>query len=124
MEWITMTLHWWPKMLHRWRSDGQRFLPQAYEARNLVWKESDPPLWRTLSSAERLAVCGFPVTALDEVSQSDCGEVEVRRNTLIGRGFHLPSIIALFTIMALEVLGASPALRTDLSYGPAELFLR
>ena len=26
--------------------------------------------------------------------------------------------------MALEVLGASPALRTDLSYGPAELFLR
>ena len=32
--------------------------------------------------------------------------------------------IVLFTIMALEVLGASPALRTDLSYGPAELFLR
>ena len=73
----------------------------------------------TLSSAERLAVCGFLVTALDEVSQSDRGQVEVRRNTLIGRGFHLPSIIPLFTIMALEVLGAS----TDLSYGPAELFL-
>ena len=93
-------------VLHRWRSDGQRFLPQAYEARNLMWKGSDPPLWRTLSSAERLAVCVFPVTALDEVSQSDRGQVEVRRNTLIGRGFHLPSIIALFTIMALEVLGA------------------
>ena len=42
----------------------------------------------------------------------------------IGRGFHLPSIITLFTIMALEVLGASPPLRTDLSYGRAELFLR
>ena len=61
---------------------------------------------------------------MDEVSQSDRGQFEVRRNTLIGRGFHLPSIIALFTIVALEVLGASPALRTDLSCGPAELFLR
>ena len=111
-------------VLHRWRSDGQRSPPQAYEARNLVWRGSDPLLWRTPTSAELLAVCGFPVTALDEVSQSDRGQVEVRRNALIGRGFHVPSIIALFTIMALEVLGASPALRTDLSYGPAELFLR
>ena len=34
------------------------------------------------------------------------------------------SPLSFFTIMALEVLGASPALRTDLSYGPAELFLR
>ena len=109
---------------HRWRSDGQRFPPRAYETRNLVWKGSDPPLWRTLSSAERLAICGFPVTALDEDMQSDRGPVEARRNTLIGKGFHLPSIIVLFTLMALEVLGASQALRTDLSYGPAELFLR
>ena len=54
-------------VLLRWRSDRQRFPPRAYEARNLVWKGSDPPLWRTLSSAERLAVCGFPVTALDEI---------------------------------------------------------
>ena len=96
----------------------------SYEARNIVWKGSDPPLWRTLSSAERLAICGFPVTALDEILESIRGPVEARRNTLIGRGFHLPFTIVLFTIIALEVLGASPALRTDLSYGPAELFLR
>ena len=54
-------------VLLRWRSDRQRFPPRAYEARNLVWKGSDPPVWRTLSSAERLAICGFPVTALEEV---------------------------------------------------------
>ena len=89
-----------------------------------MWKGSDPPLWRTFSSAERLAICGFPVTALDEILGSDRGPVEARRNTLVGQGFHLPFTIVLFTIMALEVLGASPALRTDLSYGPAELFLR
>ena len=88
-------------VLLRWRSDSQRFLPRAYEARNLVWKGSDPPLWRTLSSAERLAICGFPVTGLDEVLGSVRGPVEARRNTLIGRGFHLPSIIVLFTLMAL-----------------------
>ena len=46
-------------VLLRWRSDCQRFPPRAYKARNLVWKGSDPPLWRTLSSAERLAICGF-----------------------------------------------------------------
>ena len=100
-------------VLHCWRADGQRFPPQAYEAKNLVWKGSDRPLWRTPSSAERLAICGFPVTASDEVSPRVRGPVEARRNTLIGRGFHLPSIIVLFTIMALEVLGASPVPRTD-----------
>ena len=51
-------------------------------------------------------------------------QVEARRNTLIGRGFHLPSIIVNCKIMTLEVFGASPALRTDLSCGRAELFLR
>ena len=111
-------------VLFRWRSDRQRFPPRAYEARNLVWKGSDPPLWRTFSSAERLTICGFPVTALDEILGSDSGLVEARRNTLVGQGFHLPFTIVLFTIMALEVLGASPALRTDLNYGPAEFFLR
>ena len=111
-------------VLFRWRSDRQRFPPRAYEARNLVWKGSDPPLWRTFSSAERLAICGFPVTALDEILGSDRGPVEARRNALVGQGFHLPFTIVLFTIMALEVLGASPALRTDLNYVPAELFLR
>ena len=110
-------------VLFRWRSDRQRFPPRAYEARNLVWKGSDPPLWRTFSSAERLAICGFPVTALDEILKSARGLVVARRNTLVGQGFHQPFTIVLFTIMALEVLGASPALRTDLSYGPAELFL-
>ena len=108
----------------RWRSDRQRFPPRAYEARNLVWKGSDPPRWRTVSSAERLAICGFPVTALDEILGSNRGPVEARRNTLVGQGSHLPFTIVLFTIMALEVFGASPALRTDLSYGPAEIFLR
>ena len=44
--------------------------------------------------------------------------------TLIGRGFHLPFIIVLFTIIALEILDASPVPRMDFSYGPAELFLR
>ena len=108
-------------VLHLWRADGQRLPPQADEAKNIVWKGSDLHLWRTPSSAERLAICGFPVTALDEVSPGVRGPVEARRNTLIGRGFHLPSVIVLFTIM---VLGASPVPRTDFSYGPAELFLR
>ena len=105
-------------VLLRWRSDRQRFPPRAFEARNLVWKGSDPPLWRTFSSAERLANCGLPVTALDEIFGSNRGRVEARRNTLVGQGFHLPFTIVLFTIMALEVLGASPTLQTDLSYGP------
>ena len=111
-------------VLLRWRSDRKRFPPRAYEARNLVWKWSDPPLWRTFSAAERLAICGFPVTALDEILGSNRGPVEARRNTLVGQGFHLPFTIVLFTIIALEVLGTSPTLRTDVSYGPAELFLR
>ena len=56
--------------------------------------------------------------------RSDRSPVEARRNTLFGQGFHLPFTIVLFTIIALEVLGTSPTLRTDVSYGPAELFLR
>ena len=82
------------------------------------------PFWRTLSSAERLAICGFTVTALNQVSLSVRGPVEARRNTLIGRSSHLPSTIVRFTIMALEVLEASPVLWKDFSYGPEDLFLR
>ena len=77
------------------------FPPRAYEARNLVWKGSDPPLWRTFSSAERLAICGFPVTALGEVLGSDRGPVEARKNALVGQGFHLP-----FTTIFLYNYGA------------------
>ena len=83
-------------VLSRWRSDRQHFPTHAYEARNLVWKGSDPLLWRTFSSAERLGICGFPVTALDEILGSDRGPVEARINTLVGQGFHLPFTIVLF----------------------------
>ena len=110
-------------VLLRWHSDRKRFPPRAYEARNLVEMVRSTPL-KTFSSAERLAICGFLVTALDEILGSNRGPVEARRNTLVGQGFHLPFTIVLFTIIALEVLGTSPTLRTDVSYGPAELFLR
>ena len=51
-------------VLLRWRSDRQGFPPRAYEARNLVWKGSDPPLWRTFSSAERSADLWFSLSQL------------------------------------------------------------
>ena len=120
-----MTLHWWPKMCctvgaQKASVSCLRLMkPEIFCGKGLIH-----PFGGRSAQLNVLAVCGFPVTALDEVSQSDRGQVEVRRNTLIGRGFHLPSIIALVTIMALEVIGASTTLRTDLSYGPAELFLR
>ena len=60
---------------------------------------------RTFSSAGRLAICGFPVTALDEVLGSDRGPVEARENTLVGQGFHLLFTIVPFTIMRWRSLG-------------------
>ena len=50
--------------------------------------------------------------------------LKLEETPLLDKVFHLPFTIVLFTIIALEVLGTSPTLRTDLSYGPAELFLR
>ena len=105
-------------VLFRWRSDRQRFPPRAYEARNLVWKGSDYSSGGRSAQRNDWRFVGFPVTALDEILGSNRGPVEARRNTLVGQGFHLPFTIVLFTIMALEVLGVSPALRTDLNYGP------
>ena len=110
-------------VLLRWRSDRQRFPPRAYEARKI------------LCGKGLIHPCGGRSAQLNDkrfvvflsqlwMKSWEVTVVEARRNTLVGQGFHLPFTIVLFTIIALEVLGTSPTLRTDLSYGPAELFLR
>ena len=125
MVWITMTLHWWPKMC---RTVGAQMAgvsclrlmkPEILCGKGLIHpfggRSAQLNVWRFAVFLSQLWMKFRKVIVaklrFEETPSSD--EVFICR----------PSF-SFFTIMALEVLGASPALRTDLSYGPAELFLR
>ena len=92
-----------PSAAERFVGDSKRFPPGAYEAPSLAWKG---PSWRTLSPGERAQILGVPPECLSTVP----GHPELktqRHNSILGNGFHLFSIIALFSMLP-QILGAKP----------------
>ena len=89
-----------PSAAERFVSDSKRFPPGAYEAPSLAWKG---PSWRTLSPGERAQILGVPPECLSRVP----GHSELktqRQNSILGNGFHLFSIVALFSMLP-QILG-------------------
>ena len=79
----------------RFHDDARRFPPGAYEAHNLLWKKDQ---WRTLSPEERSQLMGWPAHLTDACP----GRGEQRRqsrNSLVGNGFHLPTLIAVLCMI-------------------------
>ena len=78
-------------VLRRWREDGQRFHPEAYRRGSLLWKGDQ---WRVPCAGERLCMHAFPTAALDGVKgKKDWKQREATRCSLVGNGFHLPSLL-------------------------------
>eukprot|EP00435_Cladocopium_sp_Y103_P042485 s1483_g11.t1 len=76
-------------------ADSRRFPPSAYEEDSLLWKDSE---WRQPLPAERAQMMGVPPDSLQVVE----GEPALRRqrqNSLLGNGFHIYSIMALFCLL-------------------------
>eukprot|EP00435_Cladocopium_sp_Y103_P044302 s412_g12.t1 len=84
-----------PAAAHRFELDNQRFPPGAYEEQSLVWKRD---AWRTLHPDERAQLLGMPPAAVAAVKGPEATQTQVR-NSLLGNGFHLPSLLAIFMLL-------------------------
>ena len=84
-----------PDAAARFFADDRRFPPSAYGSESLLWRGD---CWRQPSPSERCQMMGLPAQGLRSVT----GPSAVRRqrqNSLIGNGFHLPMIVALFCLV-------------------------
>eukprot|EP00435_Cladocopium_sp_Y103_P006376 s317_g2.t1 len=84
-----------PEAADRFYADHRRFPPGSYEERSLVWKGDD---WRQLEPGERAQVMGVPQAATAAI-QGPASQRRAKRNSLIGNGFHLPSILVILMML-------------------------
>lgn len=98
----------------RFLSDCRRFPPGSYEERSLVWKNAE---WRQLEPSERAQIMGIPVAALAAVPGGPDQRL-AKQNSLIGNGFHIPSILVLLMMLhqLLEAKIAKPLPGPDFEF--------
>lgn len=81
----------------RFFEDHRRFPPGAYEEHSLLWNRER---WRQPSSTERCGVMGLPPACVAHLPQGySPAQREQTRNSLIGNGFHLPSVMILMCLL-------------------------
>jgi hypothetical protein len=105
----------------RFYEDSRRFPPESYEENNLLWKQSaDQPVkrkWRTYSPAERAQIMMIPPDLLNGVPELNRGAaklVEVQ-NSLIGNGYHIPTMMLAFIVLLQLIPVAAGASMTYVS---------
>ena len=86
--------------VERFYEDSRRFPPSAYEAGNLLWKKEQ---WRTVSPEERSQLMGWPAHVTDACPGGGQRRRQAR-NSLVGNGFHLPTLIAVLCMIP-QLLG-------------------
>ena len=80
---------------HRFETDHRRFPPGAYEEHSLVWKQDR---WRQLYPEERAQLLGMPPAAVAAIQGPEARRTQ-GRNSLLGNGFHLPSVLVIFMML-------------------------
>jgi len=82
--------------------DGKRFTPLSYEEESLLWHASGA--WRQPTAYDRAQFHLIPEAVLDALPRSlnsDAKKREAIKCSLIGNGFHVPSVVViLFAILA------------------------
>ena len=84
-----------PEAAARFELDHRRFPPGAYEEHCLLWRRDQ---WRPPSPEERAQMLGIPPAAVNAVEGSP-DERRQGRNSLLGNGFHLPSLMAVLCLL-------------------------
>ena len=84
-----------PEAAARFYQDERRFPPSAYTAESLLWRKDE---WRQPGPEERAQMMGFPAQCLQAV-QGPAAVRRQRQNSMLGNGFHLPMIVALFCLL-------------------------
>ena len=84
-----------PEAAARFFQDDRRFPPSAYTVESLLWKDN---VWRQPLPEERCQMMGFPAQCLRHAAGPAAVQRQ-RQNSLVGKGFHLPMILALFAML-------------------------
>ena len=79
-----------PAAAQRFYEDHRRFPPASYEEQSLLWKGTD---WRQLEPEERTQLMGWPIHFTAPRSH-DAQRSPSVQNSVIGNGFHIPTILA------------------------------
>ncbi len=95
-----------PQAAERFFQDSRRFPPSAYEEDSLLWRNE---AWRQPLPEERCQMMGVPVGSVAAVTGPPA-ERRAGQNSLIGNGFHVPTIMALLCMIPslLEAKIAAP----------------
>ena len=81
----------------RFIEDGRRFPPNSYEDTSLLWRGST---WRQPAPAERAMLMGLPTVVLAEILPgADQATRTAKLNSVIGNGFHLPSLMLALVVL-------------------------
>ena len=84
-----------PAAASRFDEDLRRFPPGAYEEHSLLWQKEQ---WRQPSPTERAQLLGVPPAAVEAVTGTP-DEKRQGRNSLLGNGFHIPSLLAILCLL-------------------------
>ena len=79
-----------PAAAQRFYEDHRRFPPASYEEQSLLWKGTE---WRQLEPEERTQMMGWPIH-FTAPRHSDSQRSPSVQNSVIGNGFHIPTILA------------------------------
>ena len=100
-----------PSAAERFLQDGKRFPPAAYEEHSLLWRKEE---WRTPTPEERSQVMGIPL-ACTEAMQGTAAVRTQKRNSAIGNGFHIPSLLAIFCLLQVVCVAKACFLPTQVA---------
>ena len=91
----------------RFEQDARRFPVEAYEDFSLAWRNEE---WRTLKPSERAMVHGLPPDAVSSTTLQGLSEDRRTqiRNSWIGNGFHIPSLVLIIFMLVSEA-ASTPA---------------
>ena len=110
-----------PAAAKRFRADGRRFPPCAYEDKCLLWT---PRSRRTPNPEERALLMGMPRGITDSVTKRGGEKVIARRNSLVGNSFHIPQMMMILAILLQPGTPATPELSYLIAYDSNERYLR
>ena len=85
-----------PAAVARFYDDDRRFPPAAYEEGSLLWRDS---AWRQPEPSERCQMMGWPSQFTSKSASSGGTRPAAVQNSLIGNGFHIPTMLAVLCLI-------------------------
>ena len=94
-----------PEAVGRFYEDNRRYPPAAYEEQSLLWRHST---WRQPEPEERAQLMGWPSQLTSAAPPNSQYPSRATRNSFIGNGFHIPTLLAVLSFIPQLLAGKIP----------------